>query len=76
MYFFPATVLYDSHVVSIDSTSQVVGDNVLEGVPSRGNTVIAVTDCQFAVINASDYAKVRERGHLQMTLDDKCHHLK
>lgn len=55
--------------------SQVVGENVLEGVPFRSNTIIAVTDCQFAVIDASDYAKVRDRGHFQMTLDDKCHYL-
>lgn len=55
---------------------QVVGDSVLEGVPLRSTTVVAVTDCEFAVLDESDFTLVRDRGHSQMSLDDKCHFLK
>lgn len=58
---------------------QLFGDNVLEGggeAKKRNGTVIAVTDCEFAVLNAPDYSDVRDRGLSQMTLDDKCHFLK
>lgn len=55
---------------------QIVGDSVLEGVPQRSTTVVAVTNCEFAALEEIDYAKVRDRGHSQMSLDDKCHHLK
>lgn len=55
---------------------QVVGDAVLEGSHTRLSTVVAVTDCEFAVIDESDYTTVRDRGSSQMSLDDKCSHLK
>lgn len=53
-----------------------MGESVLDGVHVRPSTVVAVTDCQFAVIEESDYTTVRDRGHSQMSLDDKCFHLK
>lgn len=48
----------------------------MKGIPQRHTTVIAVTDCEFAVLDECDYAVVRDRGHSQMSLDDKCHFLK
>ncbi|CAM9770318.1 unnamed protein product, partial [Ectocarpus sp. 12 AP-2014] len=52
------------------------GDDVLRGVPKRPNSVVAVTDCEFAVLDESDYTTVKDRGLSQMSLDDKCHFLK
>lgn len=46
------------------------------GVVRRSNTVVAVTNCEFAVLEESDYAAVRDRELSQMSLDDKCHFLK
>ena len=59
--------------------AQLFGEDVLEGggqAKKRNSTVIAVTDCEFAVLEAADYSEVRDRGLSQMTLDDKCHFLK
>lgn len=61
------------------TSAQLFGDDVLEGggeAKKRNDTVIAVTDCEFAVLDAPDYSDVRDRGLSQMTLDDKCHFLK
>lgn len=55
---------------------QLFGDDVLRGAPKRPNSVVAVTDCEFAVLDESDYTTVKDRGLSQMTLDDKCHFLK
>eukprot|EP00752_Nemacystus_decipiens_P012745 g11286.t1 len=58
---------------------ELFGDDVLDGsseTKKRNGTVIAVTDCEFAVLEASDYSDVRDRGLSQMTLDDKCNFLK
>lgn len=55
---------------------QLFGDDVLKGEAQRPDTVIAVTDCEFAVLDEPNYATVRDRGLSQMTLDDKCHFLK
>lgn len=58
---------------------QLFGDDVLEGggeAKTRKSTVVAVTDCEFAVLDAPDYGDVRDRGLSQMTLDDKCNFLK
>ena len=55
---------------------QLFGDDVLRGVPKRPNSVVAVTDCEFAVLDESDYTTVKDRGLSQMSLDDKCHFLK
>lgn len=55
---------------------QLFGDDVLQGVPKRPNSVVAVTDCEFAVLDESDYTTVKDRGLSQMSLDDKCHFLK
>ncbi|CAM9376483.1 unnamed protein product [Ectocarpus sp. 12 AP-2014] len=52
------------------------GDDVLRGVPKRPNSVVAVTDCEFVVLDESDYTTVKDRGLSQMSLDDKCHFLK
>lgn len=64
------------HVLLFRHFFQVLGDGVLEGIPVRSSTIVAVTNCQFAVLDAADYAKIRDRGHTQMSLDEKCHHLK
>ncbi|CAM9523505.1 unnamed protein product [Scytosiphon promiscuus] len=55
---------------------EIFGDDVLKGEAKRSDTVMAVTDCEFAVLDEPNYATVRDRGLSQMTLDDKCHFLK
>ena len=63
----------------LSSCAKLFGDDVLGeggGAKKRSGTVVAVTDCELAVLDEPDYVAVRDRGLSQMTLDDKCHFLK
>lgn len=54
----------------------MVGDSVLDGVLRRTSTVIAVTDCEFAAFDDSEFNKVKDQGPSQMSVEERCQYLR
>lgn len=55
---------------------KVVGDSVLDGELCRSSTVIAVTDCEFAAFDDSEFHKIMDQGPSQMSVEERCQYLR